>query len=136
MSIQRLLGGGEGSRKPKEGSDETKKLVSELVKIWNMLYIEHVIKESGAPQYFVTPRERKHIKTLVESYGSERTSELIHYYLENWSTIKYITGWPTIAALFGFRHQLVMDMTRGPRQIDGQYRETSAEEMLRQFNED
>jgi len=60
-----------------------------------------------------TNRERGEIKNWIEEYSWEIVQKTIKFTLDNWETLGYFTGYPSINALYGYRETLVPEMQRG-----------------------
>ena len=61
----------------------------------------------------VTGRERKNLKDLIEEFGWVRARRAVRYAIENWDNLDYVDGYPSIAAVYGFRTTIVPESTLG-----------------------
>lgn len=62
-----------------------------------------------------TGRERRNFKDLIDEYGWRRALETVAYAIDNWDNLSYVNGFPSIAAVYGFRSTLAPEAAVGKR---------------------
>lgn len=65
-------------------------------------------------QYPVNNVHVKWVKEMQEIYSADHIKLAMEYYITNCEDLKYLDGYPSIRALYGFREQLFMEAKRGP----------------------
>lgn len=74
-----------------------KKAAEEWVKVY---------KEKVNLNYKVNTIEKVNLKKLIVEFGLTDTLKVINYYINNYESISYIKGHPSINAMMGFRRTL------------------------------
>jgi hypothetical protein len=82
-----------------------------------------------------TNRERGEMKNWIEEYGWEVVQRTIKFSLDNWETLGYFNGYPSINALYGYRETLVPEMQRQIKKISkrGQHQSSGEKKEVGQW---
>jgi hypothetical protein len=103
---------------------------SDVIKFYKQYY---VICYGFKSSEYVTAKEGNLIRLLIEGYGLQETIDVIKHALENWSKIEYLNGYPSIAAIYGFKDSLFAEYKGGKLKTKGQYQSKKGKVGSRQW---
>lgn len=109
-----LMGQASSKSSKPDKTDANKEAVKERTALrtaWLKKYAQLRIGPYGK----INVKEKTSIKRLHASYGYDTVRSVMIYYLENYKDILYIKGYPSIAALEGFRKTLFPEFINGAR---------------------
>lgn len=90
--------------------DEASWNTNDLIKYFRTVYeLKYKVRPGGA----VTGKERKHVKDLIDGFSSTQVRMAMDYAVENWANLSYVEGYPSIAALYGFRNTIFPEAEAG-----------------------
>lgn len=91
---------------------------------WVKLY-----KEKVNLNYRICNPERAMLKRLILEFGLTDTLKVIDYYINNYESISYIKGHPSINAMVGFRRRLFPEvLTAGKEEYNFKLKEGGNED--------
>ena len=94
---------------------DTKKVADEWVKLY---------KEKVSLNYKVSIAEKSNLKKLIIEFGLTDTLKVINYYINNYESVSYIDGYPSINAMMGFRRRLFPEvLNAGKEEFNFKYKQ-------------
>jgi hypothetical protein len=106
------------SRKP-TGARLTR---NKLVAYWR----EESLRCTQQPPRKLAIHEGKLLDQLIQTYsGSSDILKMITYFFENYKSLTYWSGYPTVSGLWGFKDRLMQEAREGKRGKLGQFNPTA-----------
>lgn len=123
MRPQDLLNSGLRDQRPAKIQQDRDDSLKVLKKFWKLSYAEKLKKD-----YVIGNKEVKHLKDMLKEFDLETIKKTMTYFVDNYESLDYFEGFPSLSALYGFRRTLVPETLFGRKKKKSSFMEGQAEE--------